>query len=83
MNKIPKPIKISLASFTFGFLVSMLATKPEAMTIGAHCDKLKETICPVIVVPTFAPKTTPTACANVISPAFTKPTTITVVADEL
>ena len=50
---------------------------------GAHCDKLKETICPVIVVPTFAPKTTPTACANVMSPAFTKPTTITVVADEL
>ena len=83
INKIPNPIKISLASFTFGFLVSMLATKPAAMTIGAHCDKLKETICPVIVVPTFAPKTTPTACANVIKPAFTKPTTITVVADEL
>ena len=61
----------------------MFATKPEAMTIGAHCDKLKETICPVIVVPTFAPKTTPTACANVIRPEFTKPTTITVVADEL
>ena len=83
MNKIPKPIKISLASLTFGFLVSMFATKPAAITSGAHCDKLKETIWPVIVVPMFAPKTTPTACANVISPAFTKPTTITVVAEEL
>ena len=61
INRIPKPINISLASFTFGFFVSILATKPAAMTIGAHCDKLKETICPVIVVPIFAPKTTPTA----------------------
>ncbi len=41
------------------------------------------TICPVIVVPIFAPKMTVAACASDITPALTKPMTITVVADEL
>ena len=44
---------------------------------------MSETICPVTVVPMFAPKMTPIACWSEISPALTKPTVITLVADEL
>ena len=42
-----------------------------------------ETICPVIVVPTLAPKMTPMACSSERRPALTKPTVMTLVADEL
>ena len=40
-------------------------------------------ICPVTVVPMFAPIITGTAWASFIIPAFTKPTTMTTVAVEL
>ncbi len=49
----------------------------------ARSSSLKETSCPVTVVPIFAPKITPMACWSVRSPAFTNPTVITVVAEEL
>ncbi len=40
-------------------------------------------ICPVTVVPIFAPITTGTALESFIMPAFIRPTTIIVVAEEL
>ena len=83
MNKIPNPTKISANSFTLGFFTIAPIKIPVPIAIGAHWERLKETIWPVIVVPILAPKITPTACWIVIIPAFTKPTTITDVALEL
>ncbi len=66
-----------------GRLKNIYKTAPMPMQGRAAAEILNAIICPVIVVPIFAPKITLNACVKLISPALTNPTTITVVAEEL
>ena len=92
----PKPIRIEAKSLVLFFFDTKRIAAPTAMHKGAKEDGFssikkilsleispKRRICPVTVVPMFAPKITGTACTSFIIPALTNPTAIMAVAAEL
>ena len=90
MNRIPKPARMTPASFFLSFFANSSRKAPIPMSTGAKNSGFKtsphslmDTSHAVMVVPMFAPIITPTAWLNVRIPAFTKPTTMTVVAELL
>ena len=94
VNKIPKPINIVPVLSDLLFVTNIIKIIPIINASGASVEGLKNCsqavdeesisikriICPVTVVPIFAPTTTPNDCLKVKRFAATSPDVITIVA---